>query len=262
MDTNRIRIIQITDTHLFNNNDEELLGVQTRESLDAVLELIHAKYADFECLLVTGDLTQDGSTSSYGYLKEVLTRFNKPFYWLCGNHDVPEIMDQVSPEAMVKRVPVGNWQLLLLNSQLPGSVHGHLSDSELETLSAHLQEHPHLNTLIAFHHHPAAIDSVWMDRIALDNPVSLEQITKQHQQVKCIIHGHIHQDIEYSFANTPVLATPSTCVQFTPHSEEFQVDTSLPGFRVLDLFPDGRFETQVIRLKSFPMRVNQALNGY
>ena len=262
MDTIKTRIIQITDTHLFGDADASLMGVHTRETLNAVLDLIEREFADFECLLVTGDLTQDGSASSCEYLKTALTNLGKPFYWLCGNHDSFEIMATVAPEAMVRRIPVDNWQILMLHSQVSGSVHGHLGSAELQILDNYLHEYPCLHTMIAFHHHPDALDSRWIDEIALDNPADLRNIINQYQQVKAIIHGHAHQENEYIFANTPVLATPSTCLQFTPNSDNFQIDQSLPGFRVVDLLPDGSFKTQVVRLQDFPMEIDKTANGY
>ena len=256
------RIIQITDPHLFANADGKLKGVPTRKSLNAVLERIKAQYNDFECLLVTGDLTQDGSEASYQYLKEALTVFERPCFWLCGNHDEPEIMTQLFPEAMEKRVEMNNWQILLLNSQVYGSIHGHLAETELAFLEKNLAQYPQLNTLIALHHHPETIQSRWMDEIALDNPSELKRIINKYQQVKVIIHGHTHQHREYSLTKIPLLATPSTCIQFTPHSEAFQVDTLQPGFRVLDLRADGQFQSQVIRLTDFPLTIDEASNGY
>ena len=262
MDHQKIRIIQITDTHLFEATSGNLMGVRTRDTLSAVLELINQQYGDFECLLVTGDLTQDGSASSYEFLKTSLSALNKPFYWLCGNHDSPDVMADIAPEALVKRVCVGNWQVLMLNSQVLGSVHGHLSQSELDMLKSHLEQSPDLHTLVALHHHPETINSRWMDKIGLDNASELKEIIKPYQQVKAIIHGHAHQEGEFFLANSPVLATPSTCLQFTPKSDNFKVDRSLPGFRILDLLPDGRFETQVVRLEGFILEVDQTANGY
>ncbi|NJR64597.1 MAG: 3',5'-cyclic-AMP phosphodiesterase, partial [Leptolyngbyaceae cyanobacterium CRU_2_3] len=43
--------------------------------------------------------------------------------------------------------------------------------------------------------------------------------------------------------------TPSTCVQFSPNSDEFAIDPEgQPGWRLLTLYPDGRYETVVQRV--------------
>jgi Icc protein len=45
-----------------------------------------------------------------------------------------------------------------------------------------------------------------------------------------------------------VLGTPSTCFQFTPGSTEFRVNDTAPGYRLIELYADGRVESEVIRL--------------
>ncbi|EHI1623807.1 3',5'-cyclic-AMP phosphodiesterase, partial [Salmonella enterica] len=43
----RVRILQITDTHLFAEKHETLLGVNTWESYQAVLEAIRAQQYEY-----------------------------------------------------------------------------------------------------------------------------------------------------------------------------------------------------------------------
>jgi Icc protein len=42
-----------------------------------------------------------------------------------------------------------------------------------------------------------------------------------------------------------VLATPSTCAQFTPLTEHCVMDLRPPGYRWLELLPDGQVRTEV-----------------
>ena len=59
-----------------------------------------------------------------------------------------------------------------------------------------------------------------------------------------------------------LLASPSTCVQFAPGSEEFQVDTTAPGYRWLRLHADGRLETGVSRVTGIHFEVDYSVKGY
>ena len=59
-----------------------------------------------------------------------------------------------------------------------------------------------------------------------------------------------------------LLASPSTCIQFAPGSEDFNVSTEAPGYRWLRLHADGRLETGVERVKDFAFTVDYASNGY
>ena len=46
------------------------------------------------------------------------------------------------------------------------------------------------------------------------------------------------------------MATPATCIQFKPDSNHFALDTLQPGWREIELHPDGRIETRVKRIKT------------
>ena len=59
-----------------------------------------------------------------------------------------------------------------------------------------------------------------------------------------------------------LLASPSTCVQFAPGSEEFQVDSEAPGYRWLRLLPDGRLETGVSRVTGIDFEIDYSVRGY
>ena len=257
-----MRILQITDPHLFACPNARLMGVNTAATLDQVLGIIISDYLDADCLLVTGDLSQDNSAASYRYLKEKLTLLGMPHFWLCGNHDQSELMEQINPTAMNKQIILQEWQILLLNTQQDGEVFGHLSQAELEYLDRCLLDNHHKHSLLAMHHHPAPINSWWMDQIMLKNSEELAQILARHHNIRGIIHGHTHQARDYRFADLSVMATPSTCVQFAPHSDQFCVDTLQPGFRVLDLHPDGKLDTHVVRVSDEPLKIDGSSKGY
>ena len=74
MNERRTKFIQITDTHLFSSKNGELLGMNTQASLNAVLECIANEEDDFDFFLCTGDLSQDGSVSSYNRFKSNLSK--------------------------------------------------------------------------------------------------------------------------------------------------------------------------------------------
>ena len=62
--------------------------------------------------------------------------------------------------------------------------------------------------------------------------------------------------------NVRLLASPSTCVQFTPGSEDFAVDTLAPGYRWLRLLPDGTLETGVARVTGIDFEIDYSIKGY
>lgn len=60
-----VRLVQITDPHLFKDENGELLGINTQASFNQVLREITQSPFDYELVLATGDLVQDSSNEGY-----------------------------------------------------------------------------------------------------------------------------------------------------------------------------------------------------
>jgi 3',5'-cyclic-AMP phosphodiesterase len=52
------------------------------------------------------------------------------------------------------------------------------------------------------------------------------------------------------------MATPATCAQFVPGSADFAIDDRPPGYRVLELMPDGSIATEVCWLETYAQAGN------
>lgn len=251
-----LQVVQLSDTHLFSNPDQELLGLATLDSFTAVLKSLHQLQPHPDVLLLTGDLSQDETQQSYEHLRDLIEPLSIPTYWLPGNHDQYPLMEKILDGGWLSAQKVfqrGGWNFILLNSMLPGQVYGKLSAESLMGLEqqlAHLPNHP---TLIALHHPPCSIGSHWMDRINLRNAAALFEVLDRYQQVKLVLFGHIHQEFDYIRQGVRYLGCPSTCVQFKPNETDFAVDQQLPGFRMLTLYPDGQFNTVIKRVKYQPL---------
>jgi 3',5'-cyclic-AMP phosphodiesterase len=247
-----ISILQITDLHILPGMDETFLGINTEHYFHAVLELAFAEHPHFDLILLTGDLAQDPSPASYQRILKGLEATNTPCICLPGNHDDYELMQQIFNTGRVscrKQVLLkNNWQLICLNSQIPGSPGGRLSKQELVFLEDCLVGSPNHYALIADHHHCLETKSAWMDTMIIENSEVLWAIIKQHPQTKAVTTGHIHQVMDMSIGSVRVLGAPSTCFQFTPESKTFSLDTSAPGYRLIELFADGRIESGINRL--------------
>ncbi len=259
-----IEILHITDCHLSADSSNELLGVNTLDSLDAVLAQASSDAVSPDLVMVTGDLAQDGSEEAYRCLQDRLSEYHCPKYWFAGNHDHrPSMAEAVGQGSeLTKVVRVGKWQIILLDSLVPGSVHGRLQQSELDVLETALNERPDLHTLVSLHHHPVDIHSAWLDGIGLHNRDEFWQIVDRAANVKAVLWGHIHQDIDDMRQGVRLLASPSTCIQFKPRSDGFAIDNIAPGYRKLCLAPDGSIVTAVVRAESFNFTVDMASNGY
>ena len=248
-----LRLAQITDCHLFANAESCLQGMNTRKSFEAVCALIDASEVEFDLLLATGDLAQDGSAEAYRYLATAFNRYSFPTCWIPGNHDNYESMKQhLRAERVVssKHVVSDHWQIVMLNSTIPDMAHGNISESQLDFLDQTLQSFPDKHALVCLHHQALAAGSLWIDGKGLKNDEELRQRLSQHRHLRGVLWGHVHQESQRSIGDVKWMSTPSSCIQFKPGSEEFTIDDRPPGYRRLDFHADGRIESSVYRLSN------------
>lgn len=257
--------MQITDTHLFASSQGCLLGLNTEQSLQAVISEIRAHHLPADLILATGDLAHDGSPAAYERIYAHLESFNLPVYCLPGNHDEALTLQETLNGGLVRytgHANHGSWQLIFLDSTIAHNEGGHLAPETLQALESHLQSAPGSHTLVCLHHQPVPMNSYWLDTMAIDNRDEFFAIIDRHPQVRGILWGHVHQEYDEWRKDVRLMASPSTCVQFLPHSDTFAVDTATPGFRWLELHPDGRIETAVERIISLPGKIDMASSGY
>jgi len=239
----RIRLIQLTDSHLSGNDN-----ITNQQSLEAVVKLIEQRETRANCLIATGDLSQDGSAQSYRNFKHALAPLSLPIHVLAGNHDAPAEMAKHFNE--VDHVQYGDWVIIFVSSFVENCAHGDISTAALVRLQTLLTEHQSSFVIIAIHHPPVTLNSQWMDNIGLKNPGALFERLKPFQNVRAIFSGHVHQEIAIKQNGILLLTTPSTCRQFLPQSDDFALDTLTAGYRWIDCLANGMIETGVTRLNS------------
>ncbi|MCH2041769.1 MAG: 3',5'-cyclic-AMP phosphodiesterase [Saccharospirillaceae bacterium] len=259
-----VRLVQITDTHLNGPEDGHLLGMKTLHSLRCVLDIVRNQRDVIDAFLVTGDLSQDGSLQAYHHLQNELRPFDCPSFWLEGNHDYPENMIEAARgyEHLDRVIRTSHWQIIMLNSQVVTKVHGYLEQDQLDLLQQALSERPDLHSLVCFHHHPIDMGCKWIDTIGVKNADELWRVIDQHKNVRAVLWGHVHQDSDQMRGDVRLMSTPSTCIQFEPKTEDFSIDQVAPGYRWLDLNPDGSIDTAVSRVEGIEFEVDYSVKGY
>jgi Icc protein len=55
----------------------------------------------------------------------------------------------------------------------------------------------------------------------------------------------VHQSYDGERNGVRLMATPSTCAQFRPRSDDFAIDEQPPAYRSIQLLPQGRIETEI-----------------
>ncbi|WKD49283.1 phosphodiesterase [Microbulbifer spongiae] len=257
------RLIQITDPHIGSRPDYQLLGLDTGHSLNEVLSAVMATQPRAEALVVTGDVSANGSEASYCRFLQKIRALPIPWYWLPGNHDAGARMKRLAPNRSTEQIALGNWRLLFLDTSVEGQICGGLSEAQLERLQFLLWKSRAYPVMIMMHHQPVPVGSNWIDGHMLrEGCEQLLLMVEGAAQVKALVWGHVHQQFDGSLGPIGLHATPSTSVQFTPGSGPFAVDDQMPGYRWFELRDDGTYTTGVERVAISKYFVDLASSGY
>lgn len=259
-----VLLVQLSDSHLFAEADGRLLGMDTCDSLQRVIALVEQEQPRIDLVLATGDLSQDGSLASYQRFRQLTESLAPQVRWFPGNHDEPAAMQAAcAGTALLDSVlDIGQWRIILLDSSIVGAVPGYFAEEQLSLLDQALDSAGARHVLVSFHHHPVSIGCRWMEPIGIRNPQALFARLAGRSQVKALLWGHVHQEFDQQLHGMRLLASPSTCVQFAPGSEDFQVDHEAPGYRWLRLHDDGRLGTGVSRVTGIDFEIDYSVKGY
>ncbi|WOX04501.1 phosphodiesterase [Microbulbifer pacificus] len=257
------RLIQITDPHIGGRPDYQLLGLDTGHTLEEVLRTIAAMPTQPELMVVTGDVSANGSEAAYRRFLHKMQAATCPWYWLPGNHDNPQRMDEIAPKRRPELVALGNWRLLLLDTSVPGQISGGFSPAELARIEKLIDAHREYPIMLTMHHQPVPVGSHWIDGHMLkEGREAFVDLIQRSDNVRAVCWGHVHQQFDCRLGPAGLHATPSTSVQFTPGSGPFAVDSEMPGYRWFELHDDGSYETGVERVAIAEYSVDLASSGY
>lgn len=247
-----VRLLQVTDPHLFADESRELYGVNTGATFSATLAKgIAEAPGPLDAILVTGDIAEDGRRETYERFSSIVGALGMPVMCIPGNHD-----DRPAQSSLLNTQPLHycggvsfpGWRIVMLDSHVSGSDAGWLEDDELDRLDRELAAAAGQHVLICLHHQPLPIGSPWLDLVGLKNGAALAALQGKHGNVRGVLWGHIHQAFDHIHRGIRMMGTPSTCAQFTPNTQTCVMDLRSPGFRWLQLMPSGEIETAVVWL--------------
>lgn len=244
-----LTVLQLTDTHLHAARESQLRGVRTYETFCRVLDhALRKSPRAADLIVVTGDIVQDESRAGYELLRDSLAPFGLPVYCIPGNHDDPALIGEIlgrPPFQAGGEARHANWSIVFLSTFLVGEDAGGLGEQRLQGLDRALRAHEDQHVLICMHHHAIPMGSRWLDGVALRDSRDFLELIDRHRNVRAVLYGHVHQASDRERNGVRHLSTPSTGSQFQPASEYFALDDKPPGYRWLELLPDGSIRTEV-----------------
>jgi Icc protein len=244
-----VRVLHLTDPHLFADRNESLRGTVTYDTLRLVIE--HYCQSGFEADLIalTGDIIQDDSAGAYAHCHDLLSPLGLPVLCVPGNHDVRYLMREMLPNppfSYCGSLTTGNWLIAGIDSCSAGRAGGKIAERELRGMEETIAASSAAHVLICLHHPPVPMHSKWLDTVGLDNGDEFLSRAASSGRVRAAVFGHVHQDYDASHDGIRLIATPSTCRQFLPHADEFAVDDRPPAYRCIELLPDGSIDVELV----------------
>jgi Icc protein len=250
-----MRVLHISDLHVFGDPGGRLRGLDTFNSLARVLEHAFAQAQAPDGILVTGDLAQEGSREAYRRIRSLLVPLGCPVYVVPGNHDCVMTMRKELIAESIKMeafADVDGWHFVFIDSRVQGRTHGSITDDCLIALANNVDERRNRPTLIAFHHSP--IVNCLDPGCQLLGAASLLATVQRYDNVRAVLSGHLHHSSMVRLDNIALVSAPATSLQFTHVLDgarteagellnEHVRDTSLHGYRLVDLSPDGSVDS-------------------
>ncbi len=247
-----VRVLHLTDPHLFADKRRELRGVNTYDSLTEVIAHHRESGWPADIVLATGDLVQDDSAGAYEHFAALMGELGVPVHCIPGNHDVPDLMRSAladGPFIYCDGVEIDDWLIVGIDSTAPGRAGGTIRASELERLDADIDASDARHVLVTVHHPPVSMGSRWLDTVGLENGAGLIERVRKSERVRLVLFGHVHQAYDGHENGVAIVGTPSTCRQFKPKSDEFAVDDRPPAYRRLSLHGNGQFDSQLVWIR-------------
>ena len=247
-----VRVLHLTDPHLFGDTAGVLRGIVTYASLSSVVQHYRAGGWRAHIAALTGDLIQDNTRGAYENCRKLIAQLELPIYCVPGNHDVRSLMREAladPPFHYCGSTVSGNWLIVGIDSCAAGRADGCVTDDEQSRLTAVIAASEAEHVMVCLHHPPVPIGSAWLDTVSLDNGEEFLANLQSMGKVRLAIVGHVHQAYDAIHDGIQIISTPSTCRQFMHGSDEFAVDDNPPAYRRISLNADGQVHSELVWVK-------------
>ncbi|MDG2029092.1 MAG: phosphodiesterase [Acidimicrobiales bacterium] len=216
-------IAQITDTHVSAPGVLTCGGaVDSTARFAAAIQQLNSLTPRPACVLITGDLADQGQPEEYEVFAELLDHIEIPVHCAIGNHDDRRVI--VNALQLPAPLP-GGWvqycvddypvRLILLDST--SNVHhmAEFCEERLNWLRDRLAEQPDRPTVVAIHHPPFDTGIAFLDALGPGWAADLIALLGEHDNVELVVSGHVHRSIQTVVGGNLANICPSTAQQTT-----------------------------------------------
>ncbi len=258
-----LRILHVSDTHLLGNGTRHYGVVDTTAALRAVLARA-ATVTDVDVVVLSGDLSEDGTPASYRTLLELVEPWaaerGAVVVPAMGNHDLRAGFEEVLGDRE-RTVVVRGFRIVTVDTSVPGAGYGWLDAAQLDRLRAALAgaedpdreeraaepgRAPSRPTVVVLHHPPVPARSALLAALELQDPEALVEVCAE-AGVSAVLGGHYHHALAATVDRILVTVAPGVANSSDPFApcghERAEVGS---GFAVVDLAEDGDVSVVVV----------------
>lgn len=232
----RVRILHLSDTHLFGDDTLHYGVVDTAAALDRALTAASG-IEDIDAVVLSGDLSDDGSPESYRRLRSTVDPWaaerGATVVYAMGNHDVRAGFEEVLG-ARTGTTTVGGVRIVRLDSSVPGYGYGAIDDAQLDWLREELSADP-APAIVVLHHPPTLAMTPLLILLGLHIPPRLLKVCAG-TPVLAILAGHYHHALVTAEQGIPVIVAPGIANTTDAHAPAGHERAHIgSGYAVVDI---------------------------
>ena len=224
-------IAQISDLHIKPPGELAYRKVDTAAALARCVTELNRLAPRPDLVVISGDLVDTPRREEYDHLTTLLAPLAIPFAAVPGNHDDRALMRAALPGhrhasaygPLNSLRQVGDLDIVLIDSTLPGASHGALDAATLAWLEATLAASAARTALLFLHHPPFVTGIAHMDVQNLRNAADLAAILQRHPRARLVAAGHVHRATLTTFAGIAATICPAP-----NHAVALDLDARLP----------------------------------
>ena len=244
-----VLIAQISDLHIKAPGALAYGRVDTAAALARCIETLNRFSPRPDLVVISGDLVDTPAPEEYDHLMTLLAPLQIPFAAIPGNHDDRALTRAALPDqpyvqregALNLARAVGDLDILLIDSSVPGKHHGELDAATLAWLETRLAAKPTRPALLFAHHPPFVTGITHMDALNLRNAEALAAILRRHPRALLVAAGHVHRATLANFAGVAATICPAPShavaldlaarmpISFTVEPPAFHLHVWFPG---------------------------------
>ena len=236
-----MRIFQLTDLHIAPEN-EKPGDVDVRANFLQIVRRIPKFSPDL--IVISGDLSyREGNKKIYRWIRDQLAGSGIPIYVVAGNHDDSTLLTSVfHPD---KPVSSDNKLYYFVKKQeelilFLDTGNGAIGFEQMEWIGDIVGRYQPKRLFLFMHHPPFLAGVPHMDNsYALSDRESFGRWCFSIGIPIYVFTGHYHVAKNLHHRNVFVQVCPASFFQIDETHQEFELEHALPGFTVIDVFPNA-----------------------